>query len=109
MLKKITLRRVIVAVATTAIVGITFASTDASARRGGGGGFRSQPSSANASVPSRTSAGRPARLTDRGSGYADTVNACPSRAAARNDWCDHAVIQLGNWRGRYGLRRCCDR
>ena len=40
MLKKITLRRVIVAVAATAMVGIMFASTEADARRGGGGGLR---------------------------------------------------------------------
>jgi len=40
MLKQITVRRVIIAIAATAMVGITFASTEADARRGGGGGFR---------------------------------------------------------------------
>jgi len=40
MLQGVILRRTIIAIAATAMVGITFASTEADARRGGGGGLR---------------------------------------------------------------------
>ena len=65
------------------------------------------PCSANVSGPSYTPAFRAAGLADGGSGHADTVNHCPTKAAADSDLRDHAV-RLRKRRERHCLRRCCD-